>query len=127
MLVERKPVSINGIDFSESFTDVGYDVNYIKRTGKNGGTMQDGSITEDVITIKAVVTLPRMPLNEDKLSALLDAVLSTPYPLLEYFDPWRKTTRMVMTVVSPPKSKYRGIGSDDNSYWSGDGIVFTEK
>ena len=127
MLVERKPVAINGTDFTAYFTDTGYTVNYIKRTGNNGGMMQDGSITEDLIAIKAVVVLPPVPLTETQLSTLLSAVWENGYPLLSYYDPWTGTTKSVQTVATVSSSKYRGQGSDENKYWTGTEITFTEK
>lgn len=127
MLVERKPVAINGTDFTAYFTDTGYTVKYIKRTGSNGGMMQDGTITEDLIAIKAVVTLPPVPLTEAQLSNLLSAVFANGYPLLYYYDPWTGTTKSVQTVATVSRSKYRGQGADANKYWTGTEITFTEK
>lgn len=127
MLVERKPVGINGTDFTAYFTDVGYTVDYIKRTGSNGGMMQDGTITEDLIAIKAVVKLPCVPLTEDQLSTLLSAVWANDYPLLDYYDPWAKEVKSVLTVATVSQSRYRGWGTDANSYWTGTVITFTEK
>lgn len=127
MLIERKPVGINGTDFTAYFTDVGYTVEYIKRTGNNGGMMQDGSITEDVIAIKAVVTLPCFPLTETQLSNVLNAVYGIDYPLLDYYDPMAGEVRSVLTVATVSRSRYRGRGADGNSYWTGASVTFTER
>ena len=127
MLVERKPVAINGTDFTAYFTDTGYTVNYIKRTGSNGGMMQDGTITEDLIAIKAVVVLPPVPLTEAQLSTLLSAVWADGYPLLDYYDPMAGALKSVQTVATVSKSKYRGQGADANKYWTGTVITLTER
>ena len=71
----RKSISINDVDCSTIFTRYGYSVSYTKIRGAAGGTMLDGSTTEDVIAIKAVVTLSFMPQTEEELLQLENATL----------------------------------------------------
>ena len=53
----RKTIKINNVDFTAYFTPVGYKVAHKKIKGPNEGYMLDGSFTEDILAIKAVITL----------------------------------------------------------------------
>ena len=67
----RKTIKINGVDFTDFFTPVGYKVKHKKITGPNSGYMLDGSYVEDVLAVKAIITCTCMPLSETQLSTLL--------------------------------------------------------
>ena len=127
MLVEAKSIRIGTVDFTSFFTQVGYQVEYIKRLGNQGGLLQDGSMEEDLLDRKAVVTLPCYPLNEDQISELLSALFEDHYPAVEYYDPWMKDYRRVYAIVDTSRLSYRGHGADGNSYWTGSVVKLTEK
>lgn len=127
MLVERKRARINGVDYTAYFPDVGYTVEYVKRTGSNGGMLQSGEMEEDLLDRKAVVTFPCVPLTDEKTSKILSAAFDDVYALLEYYDPWRRERRLIMAIVDVSEQRYRGFGSDGNPYWTGLTFTFTEK
>ena len=127
MLVEAKDIEIGIVDFTDAFVRVGYQVEYAKRLGKQGGMMQDGTMEEDLIDRKAVVTLPCFPLTEDQLSELLTALFDEDYPIVRYFDPWRKAYRSIRSIVDVSRQSYRGAGSDGVLYWTGTVVTLTEK
>ena len=125
MLVERKDIWINGIDFTSFFGDTGYIVQYVRVQGSNGGMMQDGTTLLDTLKRPAVVTLPTYLLNEERLSTLLSEILDD-YITLYYYDPWKKAYRTINAIPGEPSVKYRGRGADANSYWRGETISLTE-
>lgn len=122
-----KTIKINGVDFTNMFTPVGYKVGYKSIQGNYGGLMLDGSYTEDELAQKAVIYLNCMPLNETDISTLLKSVYATLYPQLYYFDPKEKIYRDIQTRRSETEQKYRGFGSDGKEYWTGTVLTLTEK
>ena len=126
MLIERKNITINRVDFSAFFCDVGYEVNYVRVQGNNGGLMQDGSTILDTIKHKAIVTLPVYPLTESQLQTLLNA-LSDDYVTLVYFDPKSGAYKTISAITDEPRWLYRGMGADGNSYWTNDTVTLTEQ
>ena len=121
-----KTIAINGKDYSDIFTREGYIVSYIKRRGQNSGIMLDGSYTDDVLAVKAVVTCYCMPTNESQLQELLTAISET-YVTLRYYDPKNGEYRTITAMPSDPQQKYKGFGGDMNEYWTGTVITFTER
>lgn len=124
---EGKRITINGTDYTDYFTRVGYSVQYESVQGNNAGQMLDGSYTEDEIKIRAIVTLPCMPLNEEQMSKILQEVYASPYHQVEYFDP--KTGGYVTEEMrrSISTQTYKGHGSNDKAYWTGTVITFTTR
>ena len=114
------------VDFTDVFTPTGYTVSYIKRRGKNSGMMMDGSYTDDVLAVKAVVTCYCMPTNEVQLQALLEMISNT-YVIVRFFDPRVNAYRKMTAMPSEPVQKYRGQGGNALEYWTGTVITFTEK
>lgn len=122
-----KTIKINGADFTRMFTPRGYVVRYESVQGNNGGLMLDGSTTEDELAIKAVVSLPVMPLNEEDVATLLQAIYSEPYVTLHFYDPKLGGYRETLFRRNQAQQKYRGFGSDGKAYWTGPALTLTEK
>ena len=122
-----KTIKINGTDFTKTFTPSGYTVAYIKRLGSNGGQMKDGSYSEDVLALKAKITVTCMPLTDNAQSELLQAMLQTQYPTLYDFDPKEGDYKYIETMAELGEQKYRGFGSDQKEYWTGLVITFEER
>lgn len=121
-----KTIKINGADYTDVFTPVGYSVSYRKIRGRNTGYMLDGSYTDDVLAIKAVISCTCMPTNEKQLSEILSETAQT-YVDVYYFDPREKSYRTAVCIPSEPSQTYKGKGSDSLEYWTGTVIQFTEK
>lgn len=122
----KKTIKINGKDFTEYFTPTGYSVSYKKIRGPNSGYMQDGSYTDDVLAVKAIVTCTCMPLDETKLSTLLSEI-SGAYADVIFFDPAMNEYRTAKMLTPEPSQKFKGTGADSVDYWTGTILQFTEK
>lgn len=122
-----KTLKINGIDFADYFTEVGYSVSYASVQGNNAGLMLDGSYTEDEIAQKAVITFNCMPLNETQISRLLTEIYGASYHTVTYFDPKSGTERTITARRSVSEQKYRGYGADTKEYWTGTVVTMTER
>lgn len=119
-------LKINGLSFDDVFAKYGYTVSYIKRRGNNSGPMLDGSYTDDVVAVKAVVTCVCMPTNKSRLQDLLNVITDT-YVTVYYYDPKSGAYREMTAMPSEPAYKFRGNGADLLEYWTGSTIIFTEK
>lgn len=126
-MAEGKTIKINGTDYTDYFTRLGYSVGYESVRGNNAGLMLDGSYTEDEIKLRTVVTLPCMPLDEERLKKILQEVYSDSCHMVEYFDPKSggyRTEEMRRTVS---EQKYKGQGTNGLQYWTGTVITFTTR
>ena len=126
-MADGKRIVIDGVDYTSYFTRTGYSVVYESVQGDNAGLMLDGSYTEDELKIRAIVTLPCMPLKQDQLSDILQAVYGSPYHTVEYFDPMTRSYKQEEMRRSISEQKYRGYGADGNEYWTGTVITFTTR
>lgn len=122
-----KRIVINEADYTAWFPKTGYSVGYQSIQGANAGVMLDGSYTEDEVAIKAIITLPCMPLDEKQLSELLSNIYSFPYADITYFDPKAGAERNIEARRSVSAQKYRGFGADGKEYWTGTVVTFTER
>lgn len=122
----NKTIKINGIEYTDFFTPTGYSVSYKKIKGQNVGYMLDGSYTDEVLAVKAVVTCICMPTNEQKLSQLL-TVLANEYLDVYFYDPQKGVYRTAQMMPSDPSQIYKGKGADLLDYWTGTVIQFTER
>lgn len=123
----KKNISINDVDCSTIFTKYGYSVSYTKIRGAAGGTMLDGSTTEDVIAIKAVVTLSFMPQTEEELNAFLNLLYKSDYAKVTYFDPKAKNYRTVEAIYSEITSKHIMTNINDDELWITGQLTLTER
>ena len=123
----QKEIRINNHDYTSLVTRYGYTVNYTKVDGGQGGTMLDGSTTVDVLAIKAVVTVPLMPLFESQLFEVISDALSSDYPTLYYYDPRTADYRAIETIMSEPEMRHVGQSITDAEIWLAGTLTFTER
>lgn len=123
-----KTIKINGTDYTAYFTPVGYEVGHEMREGKNGGMMQDGSWTDDILARKSVLRLPLMPLSTTQVETLLRDIYGVSYPTVYFYDPYARAYRTASFRL--PKSgsqRYLGEGTNSTEYWNGGTIQLTER
>lgn len=123
----KKNISINNVDCSSLFMRYGYTVNYKKIRGKNGGTMLDGSTTEDVIAIKAVISLSFMPQTEADLTAFLTSLYGSDYATVYYFDPKEGGYRTIEAIYSEMNVKHLMTNINDAEMWQPGTLTLTER
>ena len=123
----KKEISINGVDCSSLFMRYGYSVNHKKIHGANGGTMLDGSTTEDVIAVKAVISLSFMPQTEEDLSAFLSSLYGSDYATVYYYDPKEGAYRTIEAIYSEMNAKHLMTNINDNEMWQPGAMTLTER
>lgn len=123
----RKTIQINGTDYTSYFPAAGYEVTYTKTKGNNEGTMLNGAYTEDIIAVKAVVSSPLIPLTEEQQSRFIQDLLSDDYAAVYYFDPRKNAYRTAVMQYDITTTVYRGLGADENDYWTGLAVTFTDR
>ena len=123
----KKEISINGVDCSSLFMRYGYSTDYKKIHGANGGTMLDGSTTEDVIAVKAVISLSFMPQTEEALSAFLSSLYESPYATVRYFDLKAGDYREIETIYSEMNVKHLMTNINDAEMWQPGTMTLTER
>ena len=123
----QKEIHINYVDYTSYVTRYGYGVSYQKVQGAGGGTMLDGSTTEDVIAVKAIITVPLMPLMEDQLYEILREFRSVDYPVLYYFDPYTGDYREIETIMAEPQTQHVGMNAFNSEIWLAGTLTFTER
>ena len=123
----RKMIQINGTNYTHLFPLTGYEVSYNKVKGNNEGTMLNGAYTEDTIAIKAVVSSPLIPLTEEQQSKFVQDLISNDYATVYYFDPRKNAYRTAVMQYEITQTKYRGAGADNNEYWTGIAVTFTDR
>lgn len=123
----QKSIKINGVNYTSYVTKYGYSVAYRKVDGGAGGTMLTGETTVDVLAIKAVITVPLMPLFESQLNAIISDVLSVDYPTLYYYDPRTNAYRTISTILDEPEMRHVGMNVYNNEIWLSGTLTFTEK
>lgn len=69
--MDRMPLVIGGVDVSRLFNAYGYTVMVQPVDGGQGGVMQDGSETVDIIGWRTVITARANDLTEDEVQLLL--------------------------------------------------------
>lgn len=119
------PLIINGEDFSSLANQRKYVVSYEKRSGNNGGMMLDGSLTEDVLAIKAIITWTLDAMTAPKLQRLLAQVgnADSPYVIVTFFDARLNSERTAEFIPSIGEINY--AFSRNSLAWFRDGIVLT--
>lgn len=122
----RKDIQLNDVDCSNVFT-AGYDVTYEKRRGNNAGYMLDGSHTDDVIAIKAVIKLPVLPMVENEIGDFL-SLLATEYVKVYYYDPLQKKYRTIEAEPDEVGAAFLFENVDGENMWqTTDKVVLTER
>lgn len=123
----EKEISINGVDCASLFMRYGYSTDYKKVHGANGGTMLDGSTTEDVIAVKAVISLSFMPQTEADLSAFLSSLYGSDYAIVRYFDIKEGDYREIEAIYSEMNVKHLMTNIYDNEMWQPGTMTLTER
>lgn len=123
----QKDLHINQNDYTPLATRYGYSVSYTKRQGQQGGMMLSGKETEDVLAIKAVVTVPVRPMFESEVNQLIKEVLSVDYPLVYYFDPRANAYREVEMIAGEPSAQHVGYSVIEEEIWRTGELTFTER
>ena len=124
----QNPISVNSRDISNIVTRYGYMVSYTRVDGGSGGTMLDGSTTVDVIAVKAIITVPLMPLMESQLNSLLDSLYANDYVTVTYYDPRANATRTIQCIMTEDvESKHAGQNAFSNEIWLSGVLTFTER
>lgn len=123
----QKDIHINRHDYTSLVTRYGYSVSYTKIDGGQGGTMLDGSTTVDVLAIKAVITVPLMPLFESQLNEIVADALSKDYPVLYYYDPRTANYREIETIMDEPSMQHVGYSVAEQEVWLAGTLTFTER
>lgn len=86
MALERLPLVINGIDFSAAANRTAYEVEDEERTGDNGFLSLAGTIDIDLLRTAQNVYWPLNALWTDELAQLRQAVKSSIFVPVSYFD-----------------------------------------
>lgn len=121
-----KNILINGVDFTEYFTPIGFRCSYTKIEGGNGGTMKNGDTLQDIIAVKASGQAACMPLTETQQSTLLAAIYSSQPVLLQYFDARTGSDRTVEAYMEASETTYKGFGGTGVEFWTGLVVSFSE-
>lgn len=120
-------ILINGVDCSKLFPEYGVEIEYAKVYGNAGGTMLSGTETEDVIKIKAVITLAFLPQNVETVSAFLKNLYSEDYAKVQYFDPKELADREIEAIYSPMKVGYLFKDIQSQKIWRMNAITLKER
>ena len=123
----EKNITINGVDCASLFTRYGYTVKYKKVHGNAGGTMLDGSTTEDVIAIKAVIKLKLMPFTEESLSDFLSSLYRSDYAVVMYFDPRENKYRTIEAMYDEIESEHSFVNCNEDNIWLAGSLTLTER
>ena len=123
----KKEISINDVDCSSLFMRYGYTTDYKKIHGANGGTMLDGSTTEDVIAVKAVISLSFMPQTEEALTEFLTSLYGSDYATVRYFDLMSGEYRTIEAIYSEINVKHLMTNIYENEMWQPGTLTLTER
>lgn len=122
-----KNFRINGTDYTSLLPAEGYSVRYQKVEGRNAGTMLSGAYTEDVIAVKAVLTVPLLPMTEEQQSALLTSLYSDDYATVYYYDPRKANYRQAVMRYETQDANSRGLTVGRSEYWTGQQLTFEDR
>lgn len=123
----QKNLVINNIDCATLFPRYGVAVSYKKVHGSAGGTMLDGSTTEDVIAIKAEIELNFIPQSEEIMTDFLKSLYSEPYAEVTYFDPMNGAERTIEAMYSEMRVQHLFENSRTQEIWRMHSITLTER
>lgn len=123
----QKNLVINDIDCAALFPRYGAAVGYKKVHGSAGGTMLDGSTTEDVIAVKAEIELNFIPQDEATMTEFLERLYSAPYASVTYFDPRTGAERTIEAIYSEMQVQHLFENILRNEIWHMHSITLTER
>lgn len=114
----QKNITINNVDCAKTFTKYGYLVTHKKIHGAAGGTMLDGSTTEDVIAIKASINLTLMPQTEEALVSFLKSLYGSDYAAVNYYDPFYGEYRNIEAIIGELEVKHTFVNVNGDDIWT---------
>lgn len=123
----QKNIEINGIDCKSFFPKYGQSLDYKKIHGNAGGTMLDGSTTEDVIAVKAEITLNFIPQAEERMTAFLGNLYAQPYAQVTYFDPMTGQYRDIEAIYGEIGVVHLFENAFNDEMWKLHSITLTER
>lgn len=123
----RKNVIINGVDCSLFFPKYGQRVRYPKVYGDAGGTMLDGTETEDVIKVKSRITLDFIPQTEERMHGFIKNLYSAPYAMVEYFDPMTNSYKTIEAIYSEVEVLHLFENAFSDEMWKLHSLTLTER
>ena len=123
----KKEISINGVDCSSMFSKYGYSIAYTKKHGANGGTMLDGSTTEDVIAVKAVITLLFIPQVETSLAEFLGLLYGADYAIVRYYDAREGDYRTIEAIYGEMDATHLMTNIYGTETWRPGVLTLTER
>lgn len=123
----KKEISINGVDCSSMFLPYVFATRYKKIYGTNGGTMLDGTTTEDVIERKAVITLSFLPQAEADLTTFISSLYGSDYATVRYFDIKAGDYRTIEAIYSEVEAKHLMTNINDVEMWLPEPLTLTER
>lgn len=124
--MSRPILQIDGTDFTNSVNKYGYTVSYTPISGNNGGTMQDGSETVDIVAWKAVLDLPCNGMKAADLSAIVAACKKS-YVSVTYYDVELAANRTATFIPSMGRSTYTMTTQGGVMCFSGLSITLRER
>lgn len=86
-MLQRLPLVINGVDFSEAVSRTEYSIYYEDREGDNAVRMLNGDDYPDILDERPVITWPLNSLWSDELQILYTAIGAGQYTQVTYFSP----------------------------------------
>lgn len=123
----KKTIKINGTDRTDITAGLGYSVSYVKVHGNNGGTMIDGSETEDVLAVKAVVSVPLLPTTIEEAEEIIADVYSDTYAEVYFYDLLTGNYKTSSCIYEDISAVPLLSSIDGNDYWYCGTLNFTER
>lgn len=114
----EKNITINNVDCADLFTRYGYLVTQTKIHGTAGGTMLDGSTTEDVIAVKAIINLTLLPQTEEAFTTFLKSLYGSDYATVNYYDPFYGEYRQIEAIVGEIEVKHNFVNVNGDNIWT---------
>ena len=96
MSMQKMPLKIDGVDFSDLTERCGYTITYEDVTGGNNMIMQNGDRYEDVITRKPLLTWRLDSLTMTDLARLHAAINAANYVSVYYYDTATESTKTAL-------------------------------
>lgn len=89
--------------------------------------MLDGSTTEDVLAIKAVLSFDFIPQSEEVMGAFLKRLHSSKYATVKYFDIEENDYREIEAIYGEVEVRYIFENIEGFSMWRANTLTFTER
>lgn len=123
----KKDIYINGVNRTSICAAHGYHVKYIKIYGNNGGTMLSGKENEDVIAVKAEITMPLLPQTLEEAEDLIADVYGNDYAEVYFYNLRSKAYKTSECLYREITAKPLLESIDGNDYWYCGELIFRER